>query len=467
MYDSTTSNMNNRPSKAPLYIFGTLALAFFAMGFVLPLGDTIFDALFPKEASDAASPAKLQTDLTIVATLGQSVDVPVQLIAPNSNVVAVDVVMRFDPTALTLEDIQENTVLGYTLVQNDTIAVMNQNGLISFGVAVFDEANMAPLPAFNGELDHSNPLATLVFTPLNQGSTELQFVVNDNEALQTDAHVSAVFNEDAENTLTLATGGLIRISAPDPQPIPTNTPIPTVHIDPDPSPTDVPIEPTQPEPSPTTEPTPTLHIDPTVQPTVVPTEPPYPTPFPTFTPVPTTPPSPTIAPTDKVTPTIMPSPTFAPPAPNQPMLNDIVQPTYKSTVDLSGTKDAETYIVINNNLIDSQYASTSFSIPLALEVGENTFIVNAENTYSLSSTPQIVYIERRELGDINGDQKVNVFDLGILVSNYREKGINNSSETKLRLSDLNADGQVSAADIGLFIREADFRRFYRLNRRTR
>ena len=208
------------------------------------------------------------------------------------------------------------------------------------------------------------------------------------------------------------------ISTPTPtsNPIPTNTPTPT--------------------PRPTSTPTPTP------SPTLVPTS--TPTPKPTSTPTPT----PTSVPTSTPTPlpTNVPTPTPTTIVLSVPTFNSFPSDTYKTSLTLTGKKtQALSTIYVNSSLTGVTYPdSLSWSIPVSLVTGTNTFTVYGKDAGGNISPTGYLTIKVHSMGDINGDRVVDLSDLSLFGSDYENTGTLNSP-----LSDMNGDGAVDLTDFSI------------------
>jgi PKD repeat protein/outer membrane protein assembly factor BamB len=139
-----------------------------------------------------------------------------------------------------------------------------------------------------------------------------------------------------------------------------------------------------------------------------------------------------------------------PSSPDRPTVNNPRSPTYSNSVDFSGSKPADTSIRVNGNTVVSRNSSTLWSARLSLSIGSNSFSIVSRNSSGLNSSSVSRIIARYGMGDVNGDKRVDVFDLGILAGNYGKVGISGSSGQSLRMSDLNGDGKVDVFDLGIF-----------------
>ncbi len=91
--------------------------------------------------------------------------------------------------------------------------------------------------------------------------------------------------------------------------------------------------------------------------------------------------------------------------------------TYADSFVLSGTKDSSVTASFNGNQIAGT-GTTTWKVTLAPGVGNNNYIVNYQNGDGSSSGSKPVMIQRRKVGDINGDGKVSILDLSIMFSNW-------------------------------------------------
>ncbi len=174
-----------------------------------------------------------------------------------------------------------------------------------------------------------------------------------------------------------------------------------------------------------------VSIAPTIQPTVTPTT------------VPPTSVPPTATPTQQLSPT----PT---PIPNSPVTIAISTQqgaTYKATLTLSGSKSTNTTVIfVNNSSNGASYtSSTTWQFPVTLVLGNNTFAVFGEDSNGIKSSILTTNIRRNRLGDINGDDLIDLTDLSLFGSDW-------SKTTNLTnvLSDMNDDNEVNLTDFSIF-----------------
>jgi len=132
-----------------------------------------------------------------------------------------------------------------------------------------------------------------------------------------------------------------------------------------------------------------------------------------------------------------------PPSINVTLSNDLTCPIYRSSVILVGTKDAVVDAVeINGSSSSVNYpTTTSWSGPLSLLVGDNKFTLQG-----LSGTfrgPITSYTAiRHKPGDINGDGRVDDFDLSIVASHWNKNYCP---------ADFNRDGKVDDFDLSILV----------------
>jgi len=198
-------------------------------------------------------------------------------------------------------------------------------------------------------------------------------------------------------------------------------------------------------------PTPTPTLTPTSTPMPTPTPvPPTPTPVPTSMPTPT----PTLTPTSMPTPTptpVPPTPTSVPPTPTPiviqtPAIDAQPTDTYSIVIDLAGTKTPEVASIFVNGLSNgATYPTlTTWTIPVTLAIGPNTFIVYGKDTSGRQSQNNSITIVNHISGDINGDGIIDLTDLSMFATDYE-----NTDNLNYALSDISGDGIVDLEDFSI------------------
>lgn len=186
----------------------------------------------------------------------------------------------------------------------------------------------------------------------------------------------------------------------------------------------------------TSAPTPT----PTTAPVPTPTSTPIPTPTPTaLPPTPTTiPPAPT--------PTTAPVPTPTPIVITAPTINTLPENTYQSTLTITGTKDISISSVFVNNLTTGVVypTSTSWQYSANLSIGTNNFTVYGQNSAGNISGSNTANVSLHRVGDISGDNVIDLTDLSLFGADYENAGTLNNL-----LSDMNGDGVVDLTDFSI------------------
>ncbi|NTV31241.1 hypothetical protein HGA91_04685 [candidate division WWE3 bacterium] len=164
---------------------------------------------------------------------------------------------------------------------------------------------------------------------------------------------------------------------------------------------------------------------------------------------PTNMPSPTVTVTPS--PTVVPTATTAPTpstAPGTFGVGNITSPTYSETVGVQGTKEANTSIWLNGTQIVTSNTSTTWSTNVTLDLGTNT-LVFSQHAGGGTNRDLTQTVDRRGLGDINGDEVVNVFDVGIFAGHYNETNVTDNSVSEARLSDMRKNGVIDVFDLGI------------------
>lgn len=119
--------------------------------------------------------------------------------------------------------------------------------------------------------------------------------------------------------------------------------------------------------------------------------------------------------------------------------------TYKTNYDLAGTKlSSITSIFVNGDEEDSTYpTSTTWSVPITLNLGENNFTVYGSDGSNQTATQNVI-VDRHTLGDINGDGEVNLIDASLFAVDWDK-----TEDLTYLLSDMNDDGEVDLTDLSI------------------
>lgn len=168
-----------------------------------------------------------------------------------------------------------------------------------------------------------------------------------------------------------------------------------------------------------------------------PTTPPVPTP--TTLPTPTTvPPTPTLTPIPTLTPT--------PIALDTPSAN-LPSSTYQNPIPISGTKSPLiTQVFVNNITTGVTYpseASWQYLAPLIL--GSNSISIYGKDAGGNQSSTSNATIALHKLGDVSGDNIIDLIDLSMFATDWENTGALNYA-----LSDMNNDGVVDLTDFSIF-----------------
>lgn len=177
------------------------------------------------------------------------------------------------------------------------------------------------------------------------------------------------------------------------------------------------------------------------------------TPTPTAVPtVPVTTPTPTRIPPTPTPTTVQPTPTtpvvLTPTSIPTLSLAISTQPThtYKSSLLLWGTKSSNTTTVLVNNSSNgiSYPSSTTWQVQVQLAQGANTYSVVGKDSNGNSSAIQSITINLHRVGDINGDNVIDITDLSIFGVDWQNSGSLNNL-----LSDMNGDNKVDLTDFSI------------------
>lgn len=116
--------------------------------------------------------------------------------------------------------------------------------------------------------------------------------------------------------------------------------------------------------------------------------------------------------------------------------------TYKDSVSLFGTMDIfASSVEVNDREVNINKTNYTWNATAPINIGANTLSVKAKHPTIPVSEPATISITRRKPGDINGDNAININDLGGLMFNYNRTDFFN-------IADFNEDGSVGLADLG-------------------
>ncbi len=89
--------------------------------------------------------------------------------------------------------------------------------------------------------------------------------------------------------------------------------------------------------------------------------------------------------------------------------------TYSATFKASGTKASDSTVVYNGATI-ANMGATTWSVSIAADIGTHDYVIN----YIGGSAPgsKTITIDRRRIGDINNDGKVNALDLSTMFNSW-------------------------------------------------
>lgn len=117
--------------------------------------------------------------------------------------------------------------------------------------------------------------------------------------------------------------------------------------------------------------------------------------------------------------------------------------SFDNTVTLYGSRAAGTTIEINGSSEGVTYpTSTSWQATVTLDDGENDVEIVAVSSTGVESEPTTVVVDQREVGDVNDDNRIDDYDLSLLVRSW------NSDDPE---SDFNEDGEIDDYDFSLFV----------------
>lgn len=93
--------------------------------------------------------------------------------------------------------------------------------------------------------------------------------------------------------------------------------------------------------------------------------------------------------------------------------------TFSDSFVANGSKDPNGLAIFNGATVAGA-GSTSWKITLSPAIGNNNYTVSYQNTDGSSAGSKAIMIQRRPIGDINGDNKINILDLSIMFSHWNQ-----------------------------------------------
>ncbi|MBD3362928.1 hypothetical protein GF362_04370 [Candidatus Dojkabacteria bacterium] len=134
----------------------------------------------------------------------------------------------------------------------------------------------------------------------------------------------------------------------------------------------------------------------------------------------------------------------------KPTVYSYLTTTYEETQKVSGSKQEETGIIVDDELVVDINGASSWSHVFSLDnLGLNTFLIKSRNQDLEESSPLTLEIKRCVLADMNcEDQRVDISDLSLFI-----KSIKSNCKGGLHLGDLNQDGSCDVSDFELFKEE--------------
>lgn len=117
--------------------------------------------------------------------------------------------------------------------------------------------------------------------------------------------------------------------------------------------------------------------------------------------------------------------------------------TYKDAFKVSGSKMSDSLVFYNGSQVAGT-GSTSWSLTITPDIGKKTYSIEYRDGLNQVTATKTGSIDRRTVGDIDGNGNVELPDLSLLGGSY---GIGVPDGD---WRDLNADGQVDILDLSLF-----------------
>jgi hypothetical protein len=93
--------------------------------------------------------------------------------------------------------------------------------------------------------------------------------------------------------------------------------------------------------------------------------------------------------------------------------------TYASSFAVSGTKDTNVIAALNSQTL-AGVGTLTWQATLTPPVGTTNYTIIYSNIDGSSAGSKVITIDRRIIGDINGDGKVDVLDLSLLFSHWNQ-----------------------------------------------
>ncbi len=114
--------------------------------------------------------------------------------------------------------------------------------------------------------------------------------------------------------------------------------------------------------------------------------------------------------------------------------------TYGSTIKIAGSKASDDGVYFNGQAVAGS-GSTTWEVTFTPDIGAKDYFIEYRNTSGTVIGTKLASIERRHLGDINGDAKIGLEDLSLLGESYGV-GVNDGD-----WRDLNGDSISDILDL--------------------
>lgn len=91
--------------------------------------------------------------------------------------------------------------------------------------------------------------------------------------------------------------------------------------------------------------------------------------------------------------------------------------TYRTSFPISGSKQSDMRTYYSGNLV-TDTGSTTWSVDIAPSIGEHNYTVEYRNTSNAVVATKLIVIDRRKIGDVNGDAGVDLLDVSLMSNSW-------------------------------------------------
>lgn len=121
----------------------------------------------------------------------------------------------------------------------------------------------------------------------------------------------------------------------------------------------------------------------------------------------------------------------------------IIQTTYRTIIKVAGTKESGVTVYYGSTLL-ANTGTTSWSIDISTAIGKNDHYIDYKSGSTIVAQKKIT-IDRRKVGDVNGDGKIDLLDVSIMSNSW---GLTVKDDASINLNP-EIDNIVDLLDISL------------------